>query len=341
MIGFHIGCLIRDQRIGRRVGFVEAVTGELVDYVKDIVSEFLWHALRHSPLDEYLSLHVHLGLDFLTHRPAQQIRVAKRVAGQDLSNLHHLFLIDWNTKSFLKHRLKGWMQIVGFFFAVLTSNVARNVYYMPNSKVRLMSTQTFLARHPDETIQFDSDGATVSGDPNVPNYGPLFAPKNVASGLVVSMGSKTVTRKTINSISVYPKSSPLASVPAVARETAKPNVPSKPSRNPPGIDVSGPTKWFDKDDFHRLPPEWKRYCSHKRYEAYQKKKKADGKDSDEKKGTGKNNNRNRNKRTNKYIKEVIAKQSAELEAKFEQKLATVSSVSSANSSHGVSFISSV
>ena len=124
-------------------------------------------------------------------------------------------------------------------------------------------------------------------------------------------------------------------------ETAKPNVPSKPSRNPPGIDVSGPTKWFDKDDFHRLPPEWKRYCSHKRYEAYQKKKKADGKDSDEKKGTGKNNNRNRNKRTNKYIKEVIAKQSAELEAKFEQKLATVSSVSSANSSHGVSFISSV
>ena len=42
-------------------------------------------------------------------------------------------------------------------------------------------------------------------------------------------------------------------------------------------------------------------------------------DISEKKVTGKNNNRNCNKRNNKYIKEVIAKQTAELEAKFEQK----------------------
>ena len=94
--------------------------------------------------------------------------------------------------------------------------------------------------------------------------------------------------------------------------------PSKPSKNPPGVDVSDPTKWFEREDFAKLPPEWKRYCSHKRYEANQKKKnKCNGKaTTDEKNLPGKNNNRNRNKRNNKYIMEVIATQTAELEATF-------------------------
>ena len=81
-----------------------------------------------------------------------------------------------------------------------------------------------------------------------------------------------------------------------------------------------------------------------RYEAKKKKnQKAAGNDTNEKK-TGKNNQSNRNKKNNKYIKEVVAKQTAELEAKLEQQIASVSSVSSNQSSRqngGVSFISSV
>ena len=73
-----------------------------------------------------------------------------------------------------------------------------------------------------------------------------------------------------------------------------------------------------------------------------KNQKAEGNDTNEK--VGKNNRSNRNKRNNKYIKEVVAKQTAELEAKFEQKIASVSSLSSNQSSRqngGVSFISSI
>jgi hypothetical protein len=119
--------------------------------------------------------------------------------------------------------------------------------------------------------------------------------------------------------------------------------PSKPFKNPPGV-VSDPTKWFEREDFAKLPPEWKRYCNHMRYEAKKKKnQKAAGNDTNEKK-TGKNNQSNRNKKNNKYIKEVVAKQTAELEAKLEQQIASVSSLSSNQSGRqngGVSFISSV
>ena len=118
--------------------------------------------------------------------------------------------------------------------------------------------------------------------------------------------------------------------------------PSKPSKNPPGVDVSDTTKWFEKEDYAKLPPEWRRYCSHKRYEAYLKKNKDKGKaTTNDVKKVGKNNRINRNKRNSKYIKEIIAKQTVELEAKFEQKIASVSSVSSNQNSRGVSFISSV
>ena len=120
--------------------------------------------------------------------------------------------------------------------------------------------------------------------------------------------------------------------------------PSKPSRNPSGVDVSDPTKWFEKEDFAKLSPEWKKYCNHMRYEAKKKKSlKAEDNDTNEKK-VDKNNRSNRNKRNNKYIKEVVAKQTAKLEAKFEQKISSASSVSSYQSSrqnNGVPFISSI
>ena len=52
------------------------------------------------------------------------------------------------------------------------------------------------------------------------------------------------------------------------------------------------TKWFEKEDFVKLPSEWKRYCSHMRYEVNQMKKKikSDGQaPTDDKKKTGSNN----------------------------------------------------
>ena len=132
------------------------------------------------------------------------------------------------------------------------------------------------------------------------------------------------------------------SVNDVSTDDSKP--PSKPSKNPPGVDVTDPAKWFEREDFAKLSPEWKWYCNHMRYEDKKKKnQKAEGNDANKKK-TGKNNRSNRNKKNNKYIKEVVKMQTAELEAKLEQKIDSISSVGSNQSSRqngGVSFISSV
>jgi len=114
----------------------------------------------------------------------------------------------------------------------------------------------------------------------------------------------------------------------------------KPSKKPPGIDVSDPTRWFEKDEYAKLPPEWRKYCAKRRYQMNQKKKEEKKKnpDADDAKNDTNKANRNRNKRDRKYINEVIAKQSAELVEKFEQKIA---SVTSGKPNSSASFISSI
>src|SRR3546814_3421774 len=47
-----------------------------------------------TPFDEGVALRVHLRLDLLAHRAAQQVGAAEAIAGEDLRRLHHLFLID-------------------------------------------------------------------------------------------------------------------------------------------------------------------------------------------------------------------------------------------------------
>ena len=103
--------------------------------------------------------------------------------------------------------------------------------------------------------------------------------------------------------------------------------PSKPPSNlvnPSDVNFSDPTRWFEKDEFVKLSPEWKRYCVYKRYEANQKKK-SENKAPHNK---GKRKQGSFNKKAYKYIQEVMAKHTADLESKFNEKLATVSSVSS-------------
>ena len=87
--------------------------------------------------------------------------------------------------------------------------------YMPNAKVRLISIQTYLDKY-GGTIQFDKEGANIHGAVKF-GKGTLWAPKNCPSNLPMSMGHSH-NHNSINSISVYPGSSSLAPVPAVARE---------------------------------------------------------------------------------------------------------------------------
>ena len=69
--------LIADDRIGRRVGFVEAVVGELLQQVEDLDRLLSSTPFLRRP-SEFGPFCVHRFLDLLTHRAAQQVGAAKR-----------------------------------------------------------------------------------------------------------------------------------------------------------------------------------------------------------------------------------------------------------------------
>ena len=88
------GRLVADQRIGGRVGFVEAVVGEALHQVEDLGGLLRRDAAALGAVAEDLALGFHLRADLLAHGAAQQVGGAEAVAGQVLRDLHDLFLID-------------------------------------------------------------------------------------------------------------------------------------------------------------------------------------------------------------------------------------------------------
>jgi len=101
VIGLEPGSLIADHRIGRRVGFVEPVVGELLKQVKDFTGLFLVDPVLHRALFEFRALLGHLFGDLLAHGAAQKVSTAKGIARHHLRDLHHLFLIDDDALGFL------------------------------------------------------------------------------------------------------------------------------------------------------------------------------------------------------------------------------------------------
>ena len=82
-----------------------------------------------APATKPFALLFHLGLDLLAHGAAQQVGPAERIAGQDLRDLHHLFLVDHDAVGFLQDRLEHRMQIVRLFVAMLAGAVGRDVLH--------------------------------------------------------------------------------------------------------------------------------------------------------------------------------------------------------------------
>ena len=95
------GGLIGDQRVSGGVALVETVARELVDHVEQLVGLGRRDlVVRRAALDEDRALGIHLRLDLLAHRAAQQVGFAERVAGEHLRGLHHLFLVDEDAVGF-------------------------------------------------------------------------------------------------------------------------------------------------------------------------------------------------------------------------------------------------
>ena len=97
-MGFEISRLIGQQRIGRRVRLVESVAGELVHLVEQFSGNIFWMAQRRCAAHKAVALLGHLFGLLFAHGAAQQIGFAQRVAGDDVRDLHHLFLIDDDTQ---------------------------------------------------------------------------------------------------------------------------------------------------------------------------------------------------------------------------------------------------
>jgi len=76
------------------VGLVEAVTCEVLDQVEEFRHLGLVVAPPDPLLDELVLLLGHLGLVLLAHGPAQHIRLAQGIPGDERGDLHHLFLVE-------------------------------------------------------------------------------------------------------------------------------------------------------------------------------------------------------------------------------------------------------
>ena len=128
-MGLQIGGLVGHQRVGRRVGLVEAVAGEGLDLGEDFQCLGFLDVVRSRAVDKGGLLLVHLGFELLTHGAAQQVGTAQRVPGQRLGCLHHLLLIDHDAVGLGDDRLQQGVQVVDLLFTVLAADVGRDVLH--------------------------------------------------------------------------------------------------------------------------------------------------------------------------------------------------------------------
>lgn len=122
--------LIGEQGVSGGVRLVEAVSGELVDQVEQLVGLAGRDLVdRKAALDEPGALRVHLSLDLLAHRAAQKVGLAQAVASQDLRRLHHLFLIDEDPVGFGQYPCEQGMRIGDLLAPVLARAEARDIVH--------------------------------------------------------------------------------------------------------------------------------------------------------------------------------------------------------------------
>ena len=127
VIRLHIGGLIGQQRIRRRVRFVEAVFGEFGAGVEDHLGVGAADAALDRAGDEAVALRRHLLAVLLAHGAAQDVGLAEAVAGEIARDLLHLLLIGDDAVGRLQDRLQLGMQIIGALVAELARAIGRDI----------------------------------------------------------------------------------------------------------------------------------------------------------------------------------------------------------------------
>src|ERR1051326_2939718 len=111
--------LVRDERVRHGVRLVEAVARERLDVVEDLVGLLLVVAMCQRAGHELLALRDHQRQDLLPHRLAQQVRLAERVAGHALGDLHDLLLVDDDAVRLLEDLLHHRHEVLRLRLSVL------------------------------------------------------------------------------------------------------------------------------------------------------------------------------------------------------------------------------
>ncbi len=102
---------------------VEAVAGELLHEVKEVARRFLALKPRsRAPGHEALALLGHLLELLLAHGAAEEVGFAERVTGDEVGDLHHLFLVDDDAVGLRKDGLELIELVDDFAAAVLAFN---------------------------------------------------------------------------------------------------------------------------------------------------------------------------------------------------------------------------
>ena len=137
--------VIGQQRIGGGVRLVEAVAGELLHQVEDLVGLVLVDALLRGALAEQQAVLRHfLGL-LLAHRAAQHVGAAEAVAAQHLGGLHHLLLVDHDAVGLGQHGLDQRVRVLHHLLAVLAVHEAGNQVHGARAVQGVEGNQVFQA----------------------------------------------------------------------------------------------------------------------------------------------------------------------------------------------------
>ena len=105
-VRLQISGFIGYQRIGYGVGFVETVTGEVLQERENLVAELFGDIMQlFGTVDKGLAHRIQLLGLLLAHRTAQNICLTERKACQCGGYLHNLLLIQNNAVGILQNRL--------------------------------------------------------------------------------------------------------------------------------------------------------------------------------------------------------------------------------------------
>ena len=117
--------------------FIKTVISEIEYKGKYIISNFLRNSVFNSTTYKIFFYLLHFFLNLLAHCLAHIIRLCHRESGNLPCNLHHLFLVNNNTVSFLQRVLHFRMHISNGFASESFFNEFRNKFHRSRSVKRI------------------------------------------------------------------------------------------------------------------------------------------------------------------------------------------------------------